>query len=249
MSTVWSQADYQVAFEWAASGAAQVLLPRNTLVVVDVLSFTTSVSVAVERGIEVYPAVWGDERANAFAAQIGAALAVPRSKVSPESPWSLSPSALRAAPFTQRLVLPSPNGSAIASVERDATVAAACLRNARAVGRWATQGLANHGRVCVVAAGERWPDGSLRPALEDALGAGAVIEAIAASTTLTLSPEADAVRAMYAASDVRRAVSGCSSARELQGSGFGDDVDVALELDASDVVPVMSDKAFRVVAN
>ena len=249
MSTVWSQADYQVAFEWAASGAAQVLLPGNILVVVDVLSFTTSVSVAVERGIDVYPAVWGDDRANEFAAQVDARMAVPRSEVSPESPWSLSPSALRSAPFTPRLVLPSPNGSAIASVQREAPVAAACLRNARAVGYWAAQGLTNRDRVCVIAAGERWPEGSLRSALEDALGAGAVIAAIAESTTATLSPEADAVRAMYAASDLHDAVIRCSSARELQGSGFGGDVDVALELDASDVVPVMSGGAFRAAAN
>src|SRR6185312_14290136 len=42
-----------------------------------------------------------------------AELAVGRRAVSAARPWSLSPAALRRAPFVPRLVLPSPNGSAI----------------------------------------------------------------------------------------------------------------------------------------
>jgi len=69
---------------------------------------------------------------------------------------------------------------------------------------------------------------------------------MAASSEASLSREAEAVRAMYAAtSELRSAVGGCSSARELHASGFGDDVDIALEVDSSEVVPVMTDGAFR----
>lgn len=171
MTSGWGQHGYEVAFDWGATGAAQVMSAGAILVVVDVLSFSSSVCVAVERGTAVYPTFWRDERAAELAARVGAVLAVGRREATPESPWSLSPTALRSAEVIPRLVLPSPNGSAIAAVEREATVIAACLRNADAVGEWVVRQLPERKRVCVIAAGERWPDESLRPALEDALGA------------------------------------------------------------------------------
>ena len=110
-----------------------------------------------------------------LAERVGAVLATGRRAATPDHPWSLSPAALRAAPAPARLVLPSPNGSAIAAAAPPGvTVVAGCLRNATAVGRR----VARAGPVTVVPAGERWPDGSLRPALEDLLGAGAVVAAL-----------------------------------------------------------------------
>ena len=37
----------------------------------------------------------------------------------------------------------------------------------------------------------------------------------------------------------------CASGRELAAAGFAEDVDVAAELDVSDVVPVLADGEFR----
>ncbi|MFE7855456.1 hypothetical protein [Streptomyces sp. NPDC057403] len=54
---------------------------------VDVLSFTTSVTVAVEAGTRVFPYAWRDETAAAFARDKGAALAVGRRAVTPATPW------------------------------------------------------------------------------------------------------------------------------------------------------------------
>jgi 2-phosphosulfolactate phosphatase len=193
-------------------------------VVVDVLSFSTSVAVAVEAGTRVYPCAWRDETAAAFARERRAELAVGRRAVSAGRPWSLSPAALRRAPFTPRLVLPSPNGSAIcASTVADGGTAgggtaggevmviAGCLRNATAVGRF-LQG--TPGAVTVIAAGERWPDGSLRPALEDLLGAGMVIAALVECGGRALSPEAEAARACFeATADVAAAVADSVSGR------------------------------------
>ena len=155
------------------------------MVVVDVLSFTTTLTVAVERGIVVYPFRWKDERATAYAEERDAVLAVGRSQPG----VSLSPASVRAAAEgVERLVLPSPNGSTISLglAESGATVVGASLRNRSAVARWLPTGA----RVAVVAAGERWPDGSLRPAVEDLWGAGAVLAALVDLGATDLSPEA-----------------------------------------------------------
>ncbi|MFI9175611.1 2-phosphosulfolactate phosphatase [Streptomyces lincolnensis] len=253
MTTWHLQTAHSIRFEWGPTGATRLAPAVHALVVVDVLSFTTSVTVAVDAGTRVYPYPWRDDTATAYAAQHTAEQAVGRRQATPESPWSLSPAALREAPFTPRLVLPSPNGSAIsAAAGKDTPVIAAALRNATAVGNW----LAAHGYgtpdhpVAVIAAGERWPDGSLRPALEDLLGAGAVINALALALRrkadgATLSPEAaTAATAYHHTEDIKATVTTCASGLELTEAGFAEDVAIATELDASTTVPVLTDGAF-----
>src|SRR5262249_40915504 len=128
--------------------------------------------------------------------------------------YSLSPISLAAIPSGTRLVLPSPNGAAL-SLRAGALAAtvAACLRNAAAVARFAgSQG----GPVAVIACGERWPDGTLRPCWEDLVGAGAVVAALAGPR----SPEAEAACQAFqvAQADLPGRLQACSSGRELLGS-------------------------------
>ncbi|MER5487141.1 2-phosphosulfolactate phosphatase [Streptomyces sp. NPDC002812] len=238
-----------VRFDWGDVGAQRIVGEVACLVVVDVLSFTTSVTVAVERGTRVFPYAWRDESAVEFAEEKGARLAVGRRAATPESPWSLSPVALREAPFVPRLVLPSPNGSAIAAAAAaaGATVVAGCLRNATAVGReLARRGYGTTDRpVAVIASGERWPDGSLRPGLEDLLGAGAVLAALRACRRGPLSPEAAAAADCFEATpDVIAAVAGSASGQELVSGGFARDVAIATEMDVCETVPVLEGGAF-----
>ncbi|WP_217549220.1 2-phosphosulfolactate phosphatase [Streptomyces sp. GbtcB6] len=247
MSDWFLQQGCGVRFEWGPSGARKLAPDVACLVVVDVLSFTTSVTVAVESGTQVFPYAWRDETALDFARKKAAELAVGRRETTTASPWSLSPAALRKAPFTPRLVLPSPNGSAIAAAAGNSTVVAGCLRNATAVGRWlATQGYGTPERpVGVIASGERWPDGSLRPALEDLFGAGAIIAELQERGAGPLSPEAAVARSSFAGTPrAADTVACCSSGLELVQGGFADDVAIAIELDASSIVPVLTNGAF-----
>ncbi len=231
-----------VRFDWGLSGAAELVRVCSVLVVVDVLSFTTSVEVAVSRGTRVHPFPWGAQAAE-YAARVGAVAAVGRGTVDPGHPWSLSPAALRAAPVVPDLVLPSPHGSAICSAASSTgvSVATACLRNATAVGGWLlAQGYGSAERpIGVIAAGERWSDGTLRPCVEDQLGAAAVLDALVTAPG-GLSVEAAVVLAgLGGIPHIPAAVRGCVSGRELIGRGFGADVEIAARVGISTTVPVL----------
>ena len=96
--------------------------------------------------------------------------------------------------------------------------------------------------IAVVAAGERWADWSLRPAIEDLWGAGAVISALADLGLTGLSPEARSAAAAFAAvaANLPAELAATSSGRELASIGFVQDVAVAAELDASASVPTLA---------
>ncbi|MFJ4658926.1 2-phosphosulfolactate phosphatase [Nocardia sp. NPDC088792] len=245
----WAQQiSHGVRIDWGAAGAQAIGPGSAALVVIDVLSFTTAVSVAVEAGTQVLPYPSRERSAVDFAAAHAAELAVGRRAVSAEQPWSLSPAALRRAPAPARLVLPSPNGSAISAAAHGIPVIAACLRNAAAVAAWIVgQGWGTAERpVSVIAAGEHWPGRDvLRPAVEDYLGAGAVITALAERGAGPLSPEALAAKACYdGCGDIAGLIGDCASGRELRSQGFADDVAVAVEVGGSESVPVLVDGAF-----
>lgn len=122
---------------------------------------------------------------------------------------------------------------------QSATVFVGCLRNALAVARRAQ---AVGKRITVVPAGERWPDGLLRPAIEDLIGAGAIIKQLQG----TRSPESCVALAAFedAAGNLHERLLNCSSGRELEMRSFVDDVKLAAELDVSKVVPVLIEDAF-----
>jgi 2-phosphosulfolactate phosphatase len=239
------QLPFTVRFEWGRDGAMGVAPGAELAVVVDVLCFTTCVSVAVDRGADVLPYRWKDNTAAEFAAEQGAVLAGRRGGPG----VSLSPASLRDAQVLDRVVLPSPNGSALAhSLAGEVPhVAAACLRNARATAEWAARNLPPAAVIAVVAAGERWPDGGLRPALEDHLGAGAFLAALPEYRRAGFSPEARwAMKAFLAAEpDLAESLLECSSGRELVFAGYQEDVEIAAELNGSTGVALLDDGAFR----
>lgn len=250
MTNPYAQAGHRVTCDWGPAGAENLGPAAAIVAVVDVLSFTTTLTVAADRGIEVYPYRWRDERAAAFAASVDAVLAVGRSAVSPEHPVSLSPATLRTAPPLSRLVLPSPNGSAIARrlAELGSTVIGVCLRNARAAAAWTAARLGADEVVAVIPAGERWDaDNSLRPAAEDLWGAGAFVSALADAGVGTLSPEAALAAAAYrqVAGHIGDALRDCASGRELTAYGFPSDVEIAAEADTSTVIPLLAGDHFR----
>jgi len=230
----WDQSAYDVRCEWGAAGLAALDAISDVVVIVDVLSFSTCVVAAVERGAIVYP--YSGRSAAEFARQVGGELiGQPNARL----PFSIA--ALLDVEAGACLVLPSPNGSALSAAARAPVVLAGCLRNARAV---AASAAARGKRIAVIPAGERWPgSGALRLAAEDLVGAGAII----AHLRGRLSPEAELALAAFRAASGRLAafLAACSSGREHEARGTAADVALAAQLNVSATVPGLLHGAYR----
>lgn len=240
------QSDFRERFEWGEAGVRRLAPAADVVVVVDVLSFVTAVDIAVGRGATVFPYPERGATAVAFARQRGAIAASERESEDAGPPYSLSPSSLLTIPEGTRLVLPSPNGATLLllAAEHGAAILAGCLRNAAATAA-ACRTLGKS--IAVIAAGERWRAigntlGTLRPAVEDLIGAGAILDAL---TPRNPSPEAAAAIAAYRATpDLSAFLLGCASGKELTERGFATDVALAAQCNVSCNVLRLRDSAF-----
>ena len=232
----FSQHDFEIRCEWGITSVNHLLAESDVIVVVDVLSFSTCVDIAVGNGAEVYPYAYQDESATIYAQSVGALLASSRRD---GTGYSLSPSSLRHIPANTRLVLPSPNGSTISLATQNIPTIAGCLRNAEAVAT-VLPGFGSH--ISLIPAGERWPDGSLRVALEDFIGAGAIIHYLKG----TRSPEAQAaeVTFLHFQNSLASCIRQIGSGKELIERGFSDDVDLAVGFNESSCVPLLKNGAY-----
>ncbi|KZL24935.1 2-phosphosulfolactate phosphatase [Pseudovibrio sp. WM33] len=213
-----------VHLEWGRNASSDGFAAT---VIVDCLSFSTATSVACGRGALVVPVADRDE-GKALAVEIGGVCAGKRR----EDGYSLSPPTLMGLSVNDVLVLPSPNGATLSALPREGRVFAAALRNASAVAAYLK---VISGKILLVAAGEKWPDASLRPAFEDQLACGALAHML----DCAMSPEASIARAGYlsCADDLHGALKGCVSGQELTHYGYAGDVDWAADLDSESCVP------------
>lgn len=234
---IFAQADFEIRCEWGLQGVTQLAPTSDVVIIVDVFSFTTCVEIATSQGALIYP-YRGDDAAG-FAQSVGADLAAKWGNAG----YSLSPHSLVQLPAGLRLVLPSPNGSTLSMSTGQTPTLAGCLRNAASVAAAAR----SYGkRISVIPAGERWwEDGSLRPAYEDWLGAGAILSQLDGH----LSPEARAARAAFldAQGQLDELLSACGSAKEHVEKGLGENVALVAALNVSDCVPQLVEGAYRCV--
>lgn len=213
----FDQSRYQVRFDWGRDGLTR-LAAADVVVVVDVLGFSTSVVDVVERD--------GRCAAETFRAPL---IGGPPREGLPHDGLPLAEAAARSGAITWVGALR--NASAVA----DAVLAEQRRRERR-------------NSIAVLAAGNAAAggDGPLRFAVEDQLGAGAVIDALAARGIDHSSPEAAAAcesfRGLRGA--VRHLLTAAASGQEMLDRGLRDEVAHAAEIDASMVVPVLRDGEF-----
>ncbi len=243
--SVFVQPGYRCRLEWGRRGARGAAERGDALVIVDVLSFSTAVATAIQNGAIVFPCAWEDNP-RALAARVGAEAAVKRQDVPEHGRFSLSPPTFNAARPGTRIVLAGPNGATCSRYGRGvphlfigAFVNAEAVAGALAAVLEASPDLA----VTILACGERWQepgeDGELRFALEDYLGAGAILAHL--PPHLTRSPEVRAAEAAFQslAPDLVAVLAGCGSGRELIAKGYPQDVTHAARLNVYAAVPVL----------
>jgi 2-phosphosulfolactate phosphatase len=240
--------DSSVHVEWGPIGAALAADRGDVVVVVDVLSFSTTLSMAVARDFTCL--VYSKAEIEALGGPATAAIrlgAKPLGKRRGLDPGqvSLSPASLLGAEPGQRVVFTSLNGATVvAAAAKAPALLVGAPRNATACAQVAAGLMAatRAGRVTIVACGERWSSiepgvVGARPAVEDWLGAGA-ISAGMADLGYSLSAEARIAAAAWRAPAALQDLAGCVSAAELRAAGFALDVELALEVDADEKVPV-----------
>ena len=232
---IFDQAEFDLRCEWGAKGVSQLAPISDVIVIVDILSFSTSVEIATNNGAIIYPYRCKDDSAVEYAKSVQAELS--RSRLSKEG-YSLSPASLTKISAGTKLVVPSPNGSSLTLLTLKTPTIAGSLRNCEAVAQFA-QKYGN--RIAVVPAGEKWEDDNLRPAWEDLIGAGAILSFLNGN----LSPEAEnAVAAFhFFKKDLPAYLKKCSSGKELIAKGFELDVELAAAFNVSDCVPLFTDNA------
>jgi 2-phosphosulfolactate phosphatase len=170
----FEQRPYRVRHDWGHAGARRAAARGDGIVVVDVMRFSTACAVAVARGVSLRPCA--------------------EPQPDPDARRWLSPLSYAEVEPGTHLDLWSPNGATCCALAEQAPrVWVGALVNAGAVAEDVSRWMVDSERaVTVLSAGERWArpaeDGALRFALEDYLGAGAILSRLDAE--LSRSPEA-----------------------------------------------------------
>lgn len=244
---LYTQHPYRCRFDWGRHGVRQAASRGDILVIVDVLSFSTATITAVHAGGFIYPCTLKED-AVALAQQIGGEAAVSRYDVPHKGRFSLSPATYLHLESGTRVVLDSPNGATCSRYASQVPfLFVGALVNAKAVAAVVSSLLERKSlSVTVIACGERWKppseDGELRIALEDYLGAGAILSYLPQEK----SPEARACEGAFVQvrGELHAMLWECGSGRELREKGFGLDVQYAARLNAYETVPHMRDDHF-----
>lgn len=249
----------RVHVEWGAPGALLAAQRGDLVVVVDVLSFSTSVVEVVAREGIAYcysPEEIDDAGGREEVGRSHDAVVLSKVRRVGAGEVSLSPASLTSIPIGQRVVMTSLNGGRSAAAAASAPwVGIGCLTNRTAVARRVEELLAEGAadRCTVVPCAEVWSGPFMasqvgdfgdiaatmlvRPSVEDLLGAGAIVAAL--DPSLRRSVEASASSAVFEthAGRLPSALQECVSGRELVERGYAADVDIAAFLDAHTVVP------------
>lgn len=239
----FNQNPYECKMEWGRRGAREAADRGDIVIIVDVLSFSSTVVSALNKGAIIYPYPPNLD-GKQYAESIGAEFILGRAEAARLDKPTLSPVSFNQEHNRKKYVITSLNGSFCTWIaSKVPALLVGSLLNARSVADAANliqkQTKAN---ITVIPCGEQWEDyklheDTLRPAMEDYLGAGAVLSYLAGNK----SPEAElcATSFLQAKQNINEFIWDCGSGRELREKGFDSDVTHCSRLNVYQTVPVL----------
>lgn len=244
----FDQAPYEVRVEWGRRGAREAAERGDIVIIVDVLSFSSTVISALENKVHIYPYpphLNGKE----YAEKIGAEYILGRAEAAKQGTPTLSPVSFHEEHTNKKYMLSSLNGAFCTWVaSKVPALIVGSFINASSVASIAKQlSKKTQANITIVPCGEQWTEvreneDTLRQSVEDYLGAGAIISYL----DKKMSPEAAVCRAAFenSRSKLKEIIWECGSGRELRGKGFEADVSHCSQLNIFQTVPILKEDHF-----
>jgi 2-phosphosulfolactate phosphatase len=239
----FNQNPYECKMEWGRRGAREAAERGDIVMIVDVLSFSSTVVSALDKGAIIYPYPPNLD-GKLYAESIGAEFILGRAEAARLDKPTLSPVSFNQEHNSKKYVLTSLNGSFCTWIaSKVPALLIGSLLNASSVAYAANQiQKQTKANITVIPCGEQWEDNkihedTLRPAMEDYLGAGAILSYLAGKK----SPEAELCTTafLHAKHIIDEFIWDCGSGRELREKGFESDVTHCSRLNVYQTVPVL----------
>lgn len=250
---MFDQAPFKCRVEWGRRGAREAAERGDIVIVVDVLSFSSTVVSALNVGAVIYPYP-PDLDGKSYAESVGAEYILGRAEAARAGQPTLSPVTFNTDHQNKSYVLSSLNGAYCTWIaSKVPALLVGSLLNASAVAEAANKIQQETGAaITVVPSGEMWSavrenEDRLRPSVEDYLGAGAILSKLNGEK----SPEAFVCAAAFNGSreNLKQLIWDCGSGRELRQRGYEDDVLHCGRLDVTKAVPVLTEGRFTLWEN
>jgi 2-phosphosulfolactate phosphatase len=245
---MFDQSPYTCRVEWGRRGAREAANRGDIVIIVDVLSFSSTVVTALNYDAVIYPYPPNLDGKD-YAQRINAEYILGRAEAAKAGKPTLSPVSFNEEHTHKKYVLTSLNGAFCTWIaSKVPALLIGSLLNASSVAAVANRlRLQKNASITVIPCGELWSDGkeeedTLRPAIEDYLGAGAILSYLEGEK----SPEAEVCMGAFfhAESKLDEWIWDCGSGRELRERGFGADVKHCSQLNAYQTAPLLKNNHF-----
>lgn len=246
---MFNQEPFPIKFDWGGIGASRASQRGDIIVIVDVLSFSTSVVAALASGAIIFPFPYDENLTGyEYAKEIKGELILGRAEALKSKKPSLSPASFNNSHSGKKYVLSSKNGALCTWLATDTEhLFIGCFNNATAVANVVNDiRKKTNKNVTIIACGEKWENNglgtsdSLRPCIEDFLAAGSILSKLEGKK----SPEAEVSSITFLNSQhkILSLIENSGSGQELVQRGFKEDVVIASNINSDNVVPIICDK-------